>query len=586
MREQSATFDDWRQHCLHDALDFIDKVLFDGSARTQPGLRPAWQEQLRSALTQPRQTSVESDLGGLTLDTLSGVTLLSDDEVSQSVVSRRIVQALDGEAEWTLRELGALTLPWQREAEFVGFETPVLLEPARLTETLDRALNGCVPHPPRRVELLSELQRSMVREASAMYRRQVDWLEQRGVNASTDPRRVPTGAPAPHGVGVPTPSGATAPLPIGADQWQALLEQLEHQDGLSDGMRSVFAEVGRLTQRSVQADAGLVRQSDQPLWRFVDRLVGLAQFDTASGADDASTLHQRIAPLVDAMKRAPQPMQARHYEQALAHLERIASSALSAAGAQQSPALAQAMRRAELQPLVQAQIAEQVRRLDLLAPVRQFLLGAWTRVVTHASAADGIDSPAAQRWTRLIESLMDGANLRRRQPLSPAALECLLLEAHDGLVALGEAPARIERELDTLRTSLQTWPRQPAETVPPAGSTDVLASDWAHHGDLATVPVPMVDLPDSPAHRDLARWIDGLKAGDLCRTSLQGRWTTVRLDWIGEQGGSYAFSRRTGAPFCASRRVLERMRSEGLITTIPAGQWLRDAVNRLPGPRA
>ena len=41
-------------------------------------------------------------------------------------------------------------------------------------------------------------------------------------------------------------------------------------------------------------------------------------------------LATRLAPLVDAILRAPQPMQARHYEQALYHLERLAQAAMPA----------------------------------------------------------------------------------------------------------------------------------------------------------------------------------------------------------------------------------------------------------------
>ena len=124
----------------------------------------------------------------------------------------------------------------------------------------------------------------------------------------------------------------------------------------------------------------------------------------------------------------------------------------------------------------------------------------------------------------------------------------------------------------------------PSGEPPPVaeGSPDVQASDWMHHADLSTVPMTLVDQADSPAWRDRAQWLAGLAAGDQCRACLQGRWTAVRLDWISDNGQFYAFSRPAAPPFCTSRRVLERMRGEGLITTIPPGRWLQTAADTLP----
>jgi hypothetical protein len=224
-------------------------------------------------------------------------------------------------------------------------------------------------------------------------------------------------------------------------------------------------------------------------------------------------------------------------------------------------------------------------------------------VLTLTSARDGVDAPSTQRWAKVIDSLVDGADRYRRRPLSPAELECQVLDAQDGLRDLAMPTARIQQHLDDLRAELSHWPRTALASADdsaslavavsdeerahllPEGSADIDDSDWHHHADLATVPVDLHDAdPNSPAQRDRQAWLDSLAAGQLCRIFLQGRWTSVRLDWISDRDQFYAFSRRRGPAFSTSRRVLERMRAEGLVTSVDPGQWLREAVDTLPAP--
>ncbi|MBN8489097.1 MAG: DUF1631 family protein [Burkholderiales bacterium] len=369
------------------------------------------------------------------------------------------------------------------------------------------------------------------------------------------------------------------------------LSQLQDSARLGEGMRELFQALSTLAQASAAADPALLQDTQHPLWLLTDRLVALSQLDLAGQAPGKIALDQRLRPLVEALQRASQPLLARHYEQARVHLERLANASLPDPVHPGPVAhLQQAERQAELLPLVQAQVVEQLQRTRLLPQAAQFLLGDWVRVITRTSAREGVDGAGPRRWTALIDALADAAALDAARPPTPAALDCLLLEVHDGLRAIDEAPARIQRQVDELRMALKAWPRRPqptpadAELAPslPAGSADIQSSAWVHHADLATVPVALDESPDSPAWRDRQQWLAGLAVDDLCRACLQGRWTAVRLDWISDNGQFFAFSRRQGTPFCTSRRVLERMRGEGLITTIPAGEWLRDAVHSLP----
>jgi hypothetical protein len=184
----------------------------------------------------------------------------------------------------------------------------------------------------------------------------------------------------------------------------------------------------------------------------------------------------------------------------------------------------------------------------------------------------------------------------------------LVEEARDGLLGIGCLPAVVDEETQALwqelRTRLFKLPSvtataaaettaAPLPAAPPLAaavfgqgeaasreSSDWMADDWAHHGDLDTV---SMGLPgeSGTASPQTQGWLSGLKAGELCRVFLQGRWSTARLDWVSDRQQFYKFSFH-GAVFNASRRMLLRMRAEGLITTIEPGQWLRDAVNSLP----
>ncbi|MBQ0942164.1 DUF1631 family protein [Ideonella sp. 4Y16] len=585
LRDTDPALHAWRQFCLDEALDLVDRVLFDGSARTQPGLRPAWQAQLREALLEPRRAGLDTAIGGVVVETLSGVSLLCDDEVNESIQLRGAVQAIDHEAEFVLRELGALALRWYRETDALGYPSPVLLEAATLAETLDRALHAAVPSAPRRLDLLKELRPALVREATRSYERQCAWLQSTGARAIDAAQAARAGLSARVAHAAPAPA---APIPPG--QVAALFERLQDHARLGPGMRELLQGLSRLAQASAAAEPALLQDPQHPLWLLTDRLVALSQLDLDGQAPGKIALHQRLQPLMDALQRAPQPLLTRHYEQARVHLERLANASLPDPVHPGPVAhLQQAERHAELLPLVQAQVVEQLQRTKLLPQASQFLLGDWVRVITRTSARDGVDGPGPRRWTAVIDTLVDAAALERPRPPTPAELDCLLLEVHDGLRAIDEAPARIQRQVDELRVALKAWPRRAAASAPGpesppevAGSPDIQSSAWIHHADLATVPVAMDESPDSPAWRDAQQWLAGLAVDDLCRACLQGRWTAVRLDWISDNGQFFAFSRRQGTPFCTSRRVLERMRGEGLITTIPAGEWLRDAVESLP----
>jgi hypothetical protein len=192
--------------------------------------------------------------------------------------------------------------------------------------------------------------------------------------------------------------------------------------------------------------------------------------------------------------------------------------------------------------------------------------------------------------------LIEGAGTGRRAPLSRAELDCLRMEAEDGLADAGLPAVRIRQHAADLAAALATWPRPSPDTQLEADA--LLADDnpdsalqgagddaWPSHEDLATVPIALdAHNPDERSLRDCEAWLDGLDVGDVCRIQRQGQWDTLRLNWRSDNGAYFAFGNSSGLAFCASRRVLGRMRLEGLATTMARGQWVRRAVDTLPMP--
>lgn len=623
-------FPAWRQHCLEVALDMVDRVLFASGQATQPGLRLAWQDRLGGAIENPqRPKPPPSNFAQLDISTLSGLTLMSDDEVSENIVANRMVLTLEGTCEWLLREMKARTFVWRMQAEQAYFESPQLLSPNTLVQCLSEALHDCVPVGHRRLELLRELNRPLSDEARRLYEGLVDWLDRHGI----DPQHVTVRTGPVLGLPVGDPARpmqtslreAGRPVNVTPDQIPALLAQISSEAGLSLGMATLMQRLAAPVQRSVRADGRLLASGDNPLWKLIDRMASLAQLDPGRNEPGRPSLDHRLKPLVDALVNVNVPLTADNYEKALAHAERLAMASLPesvVSSVRDQEMLDAAARRSELEPLIHSQMIERLRKQELLPGIRQFLLGPWVQVLALFSATDGVDAESTRRWSLLIDQMIDAGDRLREKPLTPAEVDCLVLEARDGLIEAGQLPDRVRQHEEDLQLELSHWPRlaytgampldeaptdaeagsgstgrEAMETLPQAldlpelppvhgeGSLDADDSDWAHHGELNTVPISLHDDDhDGVAKKAREAWLNQLKPGDICRIFLQSRWTSVRLDWVSDRNQFFAFSRNRDAPLSTTRRVLERMRAEGLVTTITPGQWVQRAADSLPMP--
>jgi hypothetical protein len=374
-------------------------------------------------------------------------------------------------------------------------------------------------------------------------------------------------------------------------------------------MRDLMGRLASPIQRSLAADPSLLDSREHSIWRFVDRLAHLALVDRASPWPDETPLAVRLGPMVAAFQQAGAPLALAHYERALNHVERLAAACMAPAvnpARANEAVLAAEQRRAELEPWLQTQLAERLQYQELLPRSREFLHGPWVQVVSRTAAVAGLAADTTTQRTAFIDKLMAAADVGRAQPLSLAELEALVQEAREGLQGVGCMPAVVDEQTEAVRRELSSRSYKMPAVAPAAAeaggptpspmatavfgqgeaasreSSDWMADDWAHHGDLDTVSLGLPgDAEPGQASPQAKSWISSLKAGELCRIFLQGRWSTARLDWVSDRQQFYKFSSH-GAVFNASRRMLLRMRAEGLITTIAPGQWLRDAVNSMP----
>lgn len=580
-----------------------------------PRVAAGWAAQLAEP-SAPKAPALSSPMplvgGGFNVPT--GLGLMSDDDVDEDIESTRVVQTIEGAAEWSLRDLrsrlaGALATSGRRE-------DAVPLAPARVVGALCAALHDAGFEAPVRLAALRTVADPLAQGLAELYQQHAELLNDWGLQpAAYTIRREPETrhAGARSDGGAPHP-GAKEAVGVASSQIPALLAQVAGEAGLSTGMQALMNRLADPVARSVAADQRLLESVDNPLWRLIDRLASLGQLDTDVKPGSLQLpLHLRLEPIVARLEAAAQPMPIERYAQALAEAEaeahnvadthghtaaasaplQLSSSTapLHASPTATATAVAAERQRQELEPLMRAQMAARLRDDPVLPEVRQFLLGPWLQVIVKAFASQGEESAATQRALGAVESFIDGGSYRRRWPLGRAELDCLRMEAEDGLLKIGEMPGdRVQQHVMDLRAALATWPRPAPDTEfaalldePREEAVIEEGGAWPSHDELATVPIALDSHnPDERSLRDCEAWLDSLAAGDICRIQRQGQWATLRLNWRSDTGTYFAFGNSTGLAFGASRRVLGRLRLEGLATTMARGQWVRRAVDTLP----
>jgi hypothetical protein len=537
----------------------------------------------------------------------SGLALMSDDDVDEDIESTRLVQAIETMADWALRDLRS-RLASTPVAAGAARDEVLPLAPAKVVHALCAALHAQPVDAGVRLAAMRTLAEPLAQALTLLYQRHAQLLAEWGVEPARytirrDPEPRPLRAAGQAGAsGEPPASGAVT---VPTAQIPALLAHVAAEAGLSTEMQALMVRLAAPVARSVGANPQLLESMDNPLWRLIDRLAALGQLDgdaARSGGGLQLPLHLRLEPIIARLESGPQPMPGERYAQALKEAEAQALqlgeaqlsvpapfsvSGLAPQSLVNEPALAAEERRQALEPLVRQQMVARLRDGHVLPEVKQFLLGPWLDVVVQAVVQCGEEAPETQRVLGAVEALIDGGAYQRRTPLTPAELACLRMEAEDGLKTTAQVtPERAARHVRDLAGALARWPRPAPDTAMPADALfdddDAATHDLPRHEELATVPIALdAQNPDERSLRACEAWLDSLAVGDLCRIQRQGQWGSLRLNWRSDSGTYFAFGNGAGLAFCASRRVLGRLRLEGLATTMARGHWLRQAVDTM-----
>jgi hypothetical protein len=535
---------------------------------------------------------------------------MSDDDVDEDIESTRLVQAIETAADWSLRDLRS-RLASTPVAAGAARDEVLPLAPAKVVHALCAALHAQPVEPGVRLAAMRTLAEPLAQALSLLYQRHAQLLAEWGVEPARytirrdpEPRPARAAGAGPGAVGGEPPTSGAVTVPTA--QIPALLAHVAAEAGLSTEMQALMVRLAAPVARSVGANPQLLDSMDNPLWRLIDRLAALGQLDgdaAKPGAGLQLPLYLRLEPIIARLESGPQPMPGERYAQALKEAEAEALqlgeaqlsvpapfsvSGLAPQSMVNEPALAAEERRQALEPLVRQQMVARLRDGHVLPEVKQFLLGPWLDVVVQAVVQCGEEAPETQRVLGAVEALIEGGAYQRRAPLTPAELACLRMEAEDGLKTTAQVtPERAARHVHDLAEALARWPRPAPDTATPADALfdddDEGAYDLPRHDELATVPIALdAQNPDERSLRACEAWLDSLAVGDLCRIQRQGQWASLRLNWRSDSGTYFAFGNGAGLAFCASRRVLGRLRLEGLATTMARGHWLRQAVDTMP----
>lgn len=554
------------------------------------------------------------------LDSSPMLSLMDESSMQEGIETGRLAQQVTHLTENTLRELRTLCamLPGRPMHEP---ELSYPLNPTIVAESFSQALVDLAAEPELRLPILRAAASVLASQTLQLFEHHLQWLRDQGLrpaSASIRPATAIGGTAyvgierlfsAPPGeflgaigssgsaVGsVATQAGLSPPLVRKLEQLTRVLARQSHAGAAMDSVwRRLLAQVERLSPKELSA----LQQSTHPFWRLLDRLAALSAVQSPNDPD-MRELAARLGPMLAQLER-PQELSLEAFDSALSELDSVPGDFGSTRPAELETAFDMESKRREMEPTVRAQLADQLRKTPVPDDVRQFLQGPWVQVMTHTLVREGPGSPAALRYMNLVPDLLTAVGRLRRGAV-PTLIErqALLDAARDGMMAAGFAMHQIDGHVADLTRLLSgiekislMEPNPTAVVVPSAptvgdlsGLPDLHGDEWAGHAELATVPMAM-DEDDDDSLVEREAWLDGLKVGDLCRLMLQGRWVTALLNWRSDNGQFFMFkSRRGSGAHTITRRMLDRLRAEGLATKVEPGQMLARALETMLPPEA
>lgn len=571
------------------------------------------------------------------------LTLIDEAQIDEDIEIARIVQAIESEADWELRQLRALA------SGLYGLpaidESVAPLGPLACASGLRTAVAGLGVDGGTRILLLRVLGPALGRAVKDQYgelsRRLLGW----GIDpAPYKVRQVATGrresaAPA---ATLPSDDAATShtssalrqlvesarqklaaddppaaaaesgggdsPLslrlfndPLPTERARAALDpstavllmerlfaQIAQHLGGSEATQRLLENLQAPARTLAAQETQLWSQPDHPWWKLLDRLLTVGSVHDDGDGEGAVTA--ALGLVVERMRQAP-ALDRDTCQTAVDEVQLVASRRMgernSELGAQLDEMGHQVDREA-LEDTLRNQIVQQLRSTPVSLALRQFLVGPWTHVLAEATARRGSQSPALAHYALLVDDLIR-ATATPSQPVSSAQQRVLLRQVALALEEAGLPPTRAEAELADLKTLLRNPPPaqaepEPDEPVLPRHPVDdvTTAAMIDLQAGLPTVPIGMGADSTLEAATHQRDWLDALEPGACCRLFLQGRWINAQLSWVSDSHNLFLFnSRHGGRTHSLTRRMLGKLRNAGLATTIEDGALLAQAMQQL-----
>ena len=575
-----------RQHLLA-----VVQVLRAESGSFGDALAAALREQVSAGLHEPADLPASASRAERQPLSLS---LMDDQQVERDIELARVIQSIESTAEWELRDLQAFYASLRRARSIRPEQNP--LRPEMCASALLSTLQEAGLSHEARVLALHLSAQPLADALRELYAEHCSLLRRSGVQAQNyRVHRATSGADSDGALrGLAermsaAPAG-TAPHDAGLPMQLVpkLLEQIADQAEMNATMRALLARLRAPVVQAAEAEAGVLRSLDHPVWRLVDRIASLSSVNDGRGDGGLLALAELLEPIVAKLEQAKQPGTG-IFQEALNQVGeatiRLNSRQLPPVAeldidltkqlpSTPRPRVDQAPRPAhEIDAQLRRWVAAQLRGSSAPPPLRQFLLGPWVAVMARATVQDGQQSAQALRWRSAVGELIVQAEAAGRTGERLAASSALLELAAQGMQSAAIPAHQLESNLAELRAVLlhEAAPQSAPRRTP--GDDD----------HPSTVPMDMVITDaDTPAKQDREAWLAQLVPGDLCRLFIQSRWMNAQLTWRSRNGQFCVFaSRHGGRLHTLTRRQLERLRASGLATTVERGQQVRDAVDTL-----
>lgn len=379
-----------------------------------------------------------------------------------------------------------------------------------------------------------------------------------------------------------------------------LFDQILADPRLLPPVRSVLGRLQVSVLRVALHDPTLLTEQQHPTWLLLDRIAshcaGYADVQDERLSGFLSFVDQLVG-RVAAQDRPDAALYRRALQEVNDYIDAKAREAI-----ERSRAAVEKLQRIERAEQLRAVLRQQMRQWQgppISQSLRDFLFGPWVEVLVEAMSRFGEGGQETTELLHTVDELLwslqpmrsaeDRARLRALLPLMTERLQrgfdligMPTPQRADVLAELRAVHAKHLRE----PTPEEMTPEQLVQRLREEEDSGPLWFDSEGGVDrsaLPTVPIGLMSHPETEAGR-LAReaWQSRLVPGSWYLMFIQGRWVTAQLTWVSDNKQFFLFSsQQAGHAHSMTRRALERLLAEGLVTVLEDRSLLQRAADSM-----